>query len=169
MSRAITTAIAAAAIVFPAGATAANADAWRAASTTAEGETIMIASGSDASHGSFFSCANDTLGVGVGTAPGDIVEMLSRETSRSNDREVSAKVGDGEEFIARWTYLPSLKVAVAADELTAKKLYNAAVKGESVTWKMPGREALEVQFPEMNDTFKAFANDCVVTNPSKKS
>lgn len=169
MSRIITAAIAITAIAFPASATAASADAWRAASTNAEGETVMIASGSESEHGSFFSCANETLGVGVATEPGDIVEMLSRETSRSNDREISARVGDGEEFISRWTYLPSLKVAVAADELTAKKLYNAAVKGETVSWKMPGRDALEIQFPEMNDAFKAFANDCVVTNPSKKS
>ena len=140
---------------------------WRTATTSDDGDVVMIVSGSENERGTFFSCAGDKLSVGVATEAGNIVEMLSKQTSRSNDREISLSIGDGEPHQSRWTYLPSIKIAVANDELTAKKLYNSAIKGDAVSWKMPGRQAMDVSFPSLNETFTSFANDCSVTKPAK--
>ena len=146
-------------------ASASDANAWRVASSSDEGTVLTIVSGTDTQAGTFFSCTNGTLKFGVGLDGGDLAETLARDTKRQNRRGAETTIGDGEAFDSDWTYLPSIKVAVARDELTAKKFYNAAVRKDAVNWKLDRKSEMELSFPELNDAFKSFANDCAVTNP----
>ncbi|WP_300391966.1 hypothetical protein [Henriciella sp.] len=169
MSRLIAVTAAIAAFALPATAIAADTNEWQSAKTLENDDVVLIASGTEQEHGVFFNCADGNLTAGLTTVPGDILEMMAQETSRSKSHDIAMTIGDSEPFKAGWTYFPSLKVAIAHKELTAKKLYNAAIKGETVTWKMPARPEISVTMPEANEAFKAFANDCPVTNPNKQS
>ncbi|MEQ8559585.1 MAG: hypothetical protein RIB03_14815 [Henriciella sp.] len=167
MSRLIAAAIAA--FALPATAIAAETNEWHSAKTLENGDVVLIASSSEQEHGVFFNCADENLTAGLTTVPGDILEMIAQDTSRSKSRRITMTIGADEAFKADWTYFPSIKVAVTDKELTAKKLYNAAIKGETVTWKMSARPEISVTMPKANEAFKAFANDCPVTDPNKQS
>ncbi|WP_147372800.1 hypothetical protein [Henriciella mobilis] len=146
-------------------ASASDMDTWRVASTSDEGTVLTVVSGTDTKAGTFFSCTNGTLKFGVGLEGGDLAETLATDTHRQSRRQAETTIGDGETFESDWTYLPSMKVAIARNEVTAKKFYNAAVRKDTVSWKLDRKSEIELSFPELNDAFKSFANDCSVTNP----
>lgn len=148
-------------------ANASDGDTWRVAKTSDDGQVITVVSGTETQAGTYFSCAGGELKFGIGLNGGDLAETLASETTRASRREADTVIGDGESFESDWTYLPSLGLAIARDELTAKKFYNAAVRKDSVLWKLDRKPEMELSFPALNDAFKGFANDCSVTNPNK--
>ena len=159
-------ALAALAISVPV-ANAADSSDWRISSSDENGDVISIASGDETTHGALFSCANDRLVVAVGVEAGDVKEMIATPTRRTRDRDVETSIGDQDSFRSRWTYLPANKVAVAEDAVTARKFYNAAIRGDDVIMNISGKGEVSVRLPSINDAFSSFAKDCSVTNPDK--
>lgn len=154
-----------AAFAAQASASAASDNPWRVGMETESGEVVSIVSGTSDTNGIYFNCNGGSLQVGLGVVPGDIEEMLATRSTRRRSHSVNTTIGSAEPVFSDWTYYPSLKVAVGKDTIIAKKFYNAAVKGEQVTWKMPWKDEVVLSFPPINEAFTSFANDCPVTNP----
>ncbi len=144
---------------------ASDADIWTSANTYEDGGVQSITSGSAAARGAYFACIDDQLRVAVGVEPGNVGTMLERTSSRTRTYEIKTTIGDGETFESKWAYKPSLKVAIAQDSVTPRKLYNAAVRGDTISMKLPGKSQFDITLPAVNADFTSFANNCGVTNP----
>lgn len=138
--------------------------AWKIASSTEDQVVRSIAYGNGDSNGVLLSCVEGQLHAVVGMEAGDIIEMIGQQTSRQRTNDLVLTIGD-DEYRSAWTYLPSIKVALSREPVAAKKIYNAAVRGETVSFELAAKDPVTVEFPAMNDAFKRFANDCTVTNP----
>ncbi|MGB3624862.1 MAG: hypothetical protein WA989_03480 [Henriciella sp.] len=151
-----------------ASASAIEANEWHVMSSTEDGAVVAISTGSDTENGAYISCAEDELVVGIGVVPGSVADLIRGSSStRKRTRNAVTTFGD-ETSDTDWVYYPGRKVAISDDVVTAKKIYNSAVKREDVAWKMDFKDEVVVNFPAINDTFKSFANDCPVTNPGNQ-
>ena len=163
---ALSSALLAGAAAGPANATEANQ--WQVMTSKEDGTVITITTGTDNENGAYISCASDRLVVGVGVVPGSVKSLIEASSSeRTRSQGAVTTFGDDSTDVD-WIYFPGRKVALVRDFLTARKFYNAAVLGETLTWKTAFKDEVRVEFPETNDVFKSFANDCAVTNPDNQ-
>ena len=143
-------------------------DGWTIIQSNEAGETTAIAAHFADAPGLFATCQKNSLVMGISTEAVDMATTLKETTKRSRVYNASLKINGSDETSKPWTYLPSLKIAYPGDAVTSKRLYNAAVRGDVATVKLTGKPEIDYAYPPVNDAFKAFANDCSVTNPSKE-
>lgn len=153
---------------FAGHANAAEANQWQVMTSKDDGTVITITTGTDDENGAYMSCASDRLVVGVGVVPGSVKTLIESSSSERTRSQGAVTTFGDDATDTDWIYFPGRKVALVRDFLTARKFYNAAVLGEALTWKTAFKDEVQVQFPEVNDAFKAFANDCAVTNPDNQ-
>ena len=110
------------------------------------------------------SCTTDKLVAGVGVGPGLIAERLDQRTKRIKRKRGTTTIGDREPLREPWAYLPSTQIAISRAGVTGKRLFNAAVRGDTVSVKVDGTDTATFTFPAQNDVFKAFAKSCSVTS-----
>lgn len=141
-------------------------DNWRVHAATDEGVPVTIVSGTDSTIGALITCKGGILNAAVGMEAGDMAEAVSIDTERSKRRTAWLTVADDEPYKARWNYMPRARIAVTTEGTSARKLYNAAIRSDTVTWNASFTDPLTLQMPPMNDVFKGFAANCSVTNGS---
>jgi len=136
---------------------------WRVVKTSETGTPISIVSGSDEEAGVMVSCRDDKLVAAVGFGAGDIAKRLQSDTNRLKSRAGQLTIGDRDEERARWIYYPQYQLAQTVKSVTAKKIYNAAIRGDAISLNLQRKGITTIQLPAMNDNFKAFAKACTVT------
>ena len=94
---------------------------------------------------------------------GDVVDKLSSRSYRTRRVDGTMTVGDGEAATSKWAYLPTRQMASPIDNKFARRLYNAAVTGSTVTLDLGRRGTYEFAPPEMNSDFKTFASGCLAS------
>lgn len=139
---------------------------WQVRSETTDGKVMSIVAESESETGVLLSCATGKLVAGVSVQPGPITERLNQSTKRTKRKKATMEIGDKEPNRDVWTYLPTTKIAISRRGTTGRKFFNAAVRGDTVTLTLDGKEGSTFTFPGQNDAFKSFANSCSVTNGS---
>ena len=140
--------------------------AWQVRSQTDDGKVISIIAESETDTGLMLSCKNDRLVAGVSLVTGLVSDRLDTFTKRAKRKKATTQIGDRDARRDVWTYLPATKVAVSRQGSTGRRFFNAAVRGDTVSWKMDGKDATTFTFPAQNEAFKSFAKSCSVTNGS---
>ena len=151
------------AVAFPAQA----ADySWQVRSQTDDGKVLSIVAENESNTGVMLNCTSDRLTAGVGIEPGLISDRLDKFTSRTKRKKATMTIGEGNPKREVWTYLPAMKVAISRQGTTGRRLFNAAVRGDTVNWSLDGKGSATFTLPEQNEAFKKFAKSCSVTNGS---
>ena len=157
----ITAALASLAIAIPAQA----ADySWQVRTQNADGEATSIIVESENETGVLLSCNPDKLVVGVSTIPGPMADRLDTTTKRVKRKDATTKIGDAEPREEAWNYLPRIQIALSSKGVTGKRFFNAAVRGDTISWKIDGKDTATFTLPAQNAAFKSFAKNCSVTN-----
>lgn len=98
----------------------------------------------------------------------DLEKSVDKARRRMNLRHISGKlqVGDNAKQ-ERWIWNPDTMRVVPHNRQVPLRLFNAGVRGDLVRLKVLGKWQIEMQLPEMNDQFKAFAKACPALQPKK--
>lgn len=59
-----------------------------------------------------------------------------------------------------WIFLPDLQVAKPISENVSRKLYNAIVKGQEVSFQVSVKDETELALPPVDDNYRDFAQTC---------
>lgn len=86
------------------------------------------------------------------------IMKLNAQYARGSASKVS--VGGGEPSKATFRYTPARKTIESADHSVAAKVYNSAVKGETLKIETQREGTLETTLPAPDAAFKAFAKTC---------
>jgi len=92
---------------------------------------------------------------------GDVVDKLQSRSARSRRVDATLTVGDGESATAKWAYLPTRKMVSPIENRYARRVFNAAVTGSTVSLDLGRRGSFEFAPPVLNDDFKTFADNCL--------
>ncbi|RKQ69284.1 hypothetical protein DES40_2083 [Litorimonas taeanensis] len=109
-----------------------------------------------------FSCLTSTLTANIGLVPVDF-EAYFREFPRSRRGKVKLpylyingeKVKSGQ-----WIYAPNLKIYMPRKKHVVGKLYNAAIRGDSVTLSTNDKDHIPLILPKPNANFANFGAGC---------
>ena len=128
--------------------------------------TVSVVYTADATMpGAMFTCSEAAgLGVALATRPLDFLEAIEGGTNRARSRTVRTTIGDREPITDRWTMLPVYGTVEPRKASTRRALYNAVVRGQSVTLEIDARPDTTITFPEINSSFVEFASTCPVTS-----
>ena len=88
------------------------------------------------------------------------LETRSKRTSVING---SLAVEEGDPDQAKWVFLKKRNMAPPIEGRFARRIYNAAVTGKSVTVDLGRQGSYEYAPPKLNGEFKAFADGCSAT------
>ncbi|MDG1825845.1 MAG: hypothetical protein P8H62_06205 [Henriciella sp.] len=99
----------------------------------------------------------------------DLEKSVDKARRRMNLRHITGKLQVGEKAKSeRWIWNPDTMRVVPHNREVPRRLFNAGVRGDNVRLKVLGKWQIEMQLPEMNDQFKAFAKACPALQPKKK-
>lgn len=91
---------------------------------------------------------------------GDVTNNL--ESGRDRPRTVNAtlQVEGKDAAKSKWVYLSKRNMAAPLDTRFARRIYNAAVTGSTISLDLGRRGTYEYAPPKMNGDFKTFASAC---------
>ncbi|MFN4185362.1 MAG: hypothetical protein ACK4M6_11290 [Hyphomonas sp.] len=92
--------------------------------------------------------------------PSSIPQIMKRNAPYARGSDSTVTVGEGEPTTARFRYTPARKTIESADHSVAAKVFNSAVKGETLTIKTQREGTIETTLPAPDAAFKAFAKTC---------
>ena len=88
---------------------------------------------------------------------------------RMNIRRLSASLTLGNTKKAyRFRWNVDTDTIVPFDRSVARKVFNAAIRGEAIKLRVSGNSRINMVFPPLNDAFRTFARNCPATQPKKK-
>lgn len=91
---------------------------------------------------------------------GDVVNNLESGKDRPRNVNATLHVEGKEAAKSKWIYLSKRNMAAPLDTRFARRIYNAAVTGSTITVDLGRRGTYEYAPPEMNGEFKTFASTC---------
>lgn len=109
-----------------------------------------------------FTCINELLTVSVAYKPLDLKDFIkNHRTSRRWKTRMAEVTIDGElQKMNSWTYLPKYGVAISRKRSDGAKLYNAAIRGQSVIFDFDFKKPVELILPKPNMDFAEFGGPC---------
>lgn len=108
-----------------------------------------------------FVCANETLSAIMGLQPMDLMAVSTKDTGgRWRPRSILMTRGEDEPLRSKWRWNGQRNIAQPATKKVSARLYNAAIRGETVTIKMGGLAPVTVTPAPVDDTFRAFGAKC---------
>ena len=119
-----------------------------------------------------FTCLAGSLTVSFASEPVDFQAILTQKKvakGRVKPKRLDFKIAGEDQQFVDWVYIPKLGIYRARKKLTAAKLYNAAVRGDSVEVKTRGKTYQSLNFPPVDTAFKNFGTDCGLGIHAKKS
>lgn len=145
----------------------ATAKTWETKALNGTSEQIHAATSETSSVALF--CTNGELksAISIGSKNSENVIQNVMGTKRRKTVNVDMFVNGEKVNTSRWIYSPKPKVFVPKSSLIAVKLYNAAVKGDPVSFKQRGRDRIDLEIPAPNSNFAKFGSNCGIG--SKKS
>lgn len=118
-------------------------------------DTPGLAISCSARHGLSVSFATDTIGLGK-----------VMEGGKGRIRPFRVQFGEGEELRSKALVQSRAKTYHPVRSSIAKKAFNAAILGETITIRIQGGTYITYTLPPINDAFRQFTNACGVTNPN---
>ena len=117
-----------------------------------------------------FICVNGTFVSNVALTPQDFKLVISEwlSSTRVKIRQPTVLINGESIRPTRWTYSPTLQFLLPRKTLTTKKLYNAAIRGDTVQIKMDGKDPLTLVLPKPNVAFADFGAACGLGRNAKK-
>jgi hypothetical protein len=94
---------------------------------------------------------------------GDVMSKLETRSKRTSVINGSLAVEEGDPDQAKWVFLKKRNMASPIEGRFARRIYNAAVTGKSVTVDLGRQGSYEYDPPKLNGEFKAFADGCSAT------
>lgn len=94
---------------------------------------------------------------------GDVEAKLSSRSVRTRRVNGTLTVDGKEPATSKWAFLPTRNMASPVENKFARRLYNAAVTGKSVTLDLGRRGSYEYSPPKLNADFQAFAASCIAS------
>ena len=109
-----------------------------------------------------FVCLRNTLTANVALGPTNYGEVIEEwiHTRRARTWKPSLTINGEEIKSSMWTYVPKLKLVVPRKKVVAKKLYNAAIRGDEVVFDTDHMKPLTLILPKPNATFADFGAAC---------
>lgn len=92
---------------------------------------------------------------------GDVADKLASRSVRSRRVDATLTVDGKEPATSKWAYLPTRNMASPVENKYARRLYNAAVTGKTVTLDLGRRGTYEYAPPKINSDFETFASGCL--------
>jgi hypothetical protein len=163
----ISTTLGATALVMTVAAPPAMADSgWRmvevVVSNAAESESFYRALPEASDQQSvILSCPNGEYRAIFSVEPFDFATLDSvgvRRQQRSH--KVSFRVNGEETERSNWDYFSSLKLATPRNDKIARQTFNAVVRQDAISYKMPGKDEVAVTLPPADGEFAEFARRC---------
>lgn len=135
------------------------------------GETLFTSSTTDP--GLYFSCLDKKFRVGLvfeAQSMSDAFREVEISGVSGNGKfvptlkslaHVSAQFeGQGDVRLGEWLYFEDNSAALSRDNKAAKKIYNAVVRGQSMTVTIRGRHKATLSVPKISSTFANFGAEC---------
>lgn len=139
----------------------ASASGWMAWQGQNEAAPRVIYTDTDDQPGSMLACSEKGEMFAMLTLePASIPQIMKRNARYARNSNSTVTVGEGEPTSAKFRYAPARKTIESAEHTVAAKIFNSAVKGETLTIKTEREGTLETNLPAPDATFKAFAKTC---------
>ncbi len=94
----------------------------------------------------------------------DLENSAIQSNSKLRNRNVALSTDSMAEKDADWAYVRQAKVLISTKGWQAKRMFNAAIKGEPVQMDIQRVGAYTLTLPPVDDTFKTFAKSCAATS-----
>ena len=142
---------------------AADSQGWRFASVEdvgGAGDGVGLYTTDASKPGVAFRCLKGEMFVYVAEEPRNMEDVYdARGKMKSFDATI--ETGDRDPLTSRVIFVNNLKSNAITDQKTARSLYNAAVRGDTVTLQRDGRDSVTVDLPTADaEAFNAFAEAC---------
>ncbi len=117
-----------------------------------------------------FICLRKTFMANVALEPADFRVIVDnwQTSSRARVRQPTLLINGESAKPAAWTYSPTLQFLYPRKTVTVKKLYNAAIRGDTVQIKLDGSDPITLVLPKPNAAFADFGADCGLGRNAKK-
>ena len=98
----------------------------------------------------------------VATTNDPIRPSLMEALKKTKGRYIhpTVKINDDEISESRWTYRPKAKLAIPHDANVTRKIYNAAIRGDTVSIDISGKGSFSLILPKPNVNFADFGAEC---------
>ena len=100
------------------------------------------------------------ISVIIATTRTPIMDLLTRNAPYSRGETVNIQFGDKPAEESEMRFIPAAELLESRAYSIGAKLFNAAIRQESVSIAVPKGDQLTFTLPEPDATFKAFANRC---------
>jgi len=112
------------------------------------------------------TCINEVFTVAVAYKPLDLKDFIvnHRTSRRWRTRKVEMTIEGELQKMNEWTYLPKFGVAIPRKKSDRAKVYNAAIRGQSILLNMDFRESIKLILPKPNTEFAEFGGACGMGN-----
>ncbi|NQY41130.1 MAG: hypothetical protein HRT80_13645 [Henriciella sp.] len=91
---------------------------------------------------------------------GNVMDKMEARSKKTRVINGSLAVEEADADKAKWIYLKRRNMAAPIEGRYARRIYNAAVTGKSVTIDLGRQGSYEYAPPKLNGQFKAFADGC---------
>lgn len=126
----------------------------------------MVFTSSTEQLGIVFTCSErHGLGASVGLQPMDFSKIFETSSGRARRRTVEARFDGGEADNSTWIQLPSLGTIEPRESRMRRKIYNAVLKGETLSLNLDARDPVTITFPPVDESFTRWALECPATKP----
>ena len=144
------------AVVLPAA-----ANDWKAWEGQDEASPNAIYSDGTDNQAALLTCGADgMLSAAITLKPASLPELLAKNAPYSRSEKASVMVGEAEATETTVRVIPAIDVIEALSHNVAAKVFNSAVKGETLKMSVEREGDIETLLPAPNDVFKAFARTC---------
>jgi len=125
----------------------------------------IVYSTSEGGSGLAFGCTADgKLSAFVNIDGADMVAKLTSGTPATRSKPGKLTVDGGEAARTNWTYMPDLKVMSPKKPQITRRLYNAAVTGDTVQLELRYMDDVSIAPPAIDSEFTAFSSSCKETS-----
>ncbi len=130
---------------------------------------ILYTTAFDAPGNVAIHCVNGVMTASVGMEPVDFSEILSDwlSSQRSKSRMPTMKINGERIDAGTWRYVQRFKLLHPGRPHISKKLYNAAIRGETVTLSLDFGNEVTLVLPKPNRDFAHFGAGCGIGKSAK--
>ena len=109
-----------------------------------------------------FTCINELLTVSVAYKPIDMKDFIKnhRTSRRWKTRRAEIEIDGKLQKMNDWTYLPKYGIVISRKRSDGAKIYNAAIRGQTVTMDFDFKKPIELILPKPNIDFAEFGGPC---------
>jgi len=109
-----------------------------------------------------FVCSDGKLTSAIAVDSNDGANILKNmlQSKRNKTVRVTLSVNGQEVNTSNWIYSSSRKIFIPRKRIVTVKIYNAAVKGDTVSFKRQRKDAVDLTLPETNANFVNFGGAC---------